>query len=319
MDLDYEAVFRKSPAPTMVLDRDLKFVAANPAYLKMVGKTEADLLGVYVFEAFPEAVDRVDHMTAVFEAALHGDEPTISEIPFSILIDGVVTEQWWTARHARIDGTDGGEHLIQFSENVTHQVKLRQMRNAMLGELQHRIGNIFAVIAATARATAASAQDVPQFIESFEDRLEAFVNVNHQLTAGAEGEETIAAIVETQLQAHAPEAMDRVVAKGPAFRLSLLQSQAVSMAVHELATNSVKYGALGQPEGRLDISWSTTPDGGGRFDWSETGIRVPAQSGEDGYGAMLLDTIIPSQLNGRAERMIGQQAFTYRLGIGASA
>lgn len=91
------------------------------------------------------------------------------------------------------------------------------------------------------------------------------------------------------------------------------------MAVHELATNSVKYGALGQPEGRLDISWSTTPDGGGRFDWSETGIRVPAQSGEDGYGAMLLDTIIPSQLNGRAERMIGQQAFTYRLGIGASA
>ncbi len=316
MGLDYEAVFRKSPAPEMVLDRDLKFVAANPAYLQMVGKTEEDLLGVFVFEAFPESAERVESMTTVFQDGLQGEEPVISEIPFRILIDGVVTEQWWTARHAGVQGEDGEAYVIQFSENVTEQVKMRQMRNALLGELQHRVGNIFAVVGATARHLASRSTDVEGFLEEFEERLEALVKVNREMAGDVDAEETIGSIIDFQLITHAKEALEKVSADGPDFPLSVLQAQAISMAVHELATNSLKYGVLGQQGGALEISWRGSPAGGGSLLWRETGIAMPNGKKKEGYGVMLLSTILPSQLDGASTREFGADSFTYRLEFG---
>lgn len=316
MGLDYEAVFRKSPAPEMVLDRDLKFVAANPAYLQMVGKTEEDLLGVYVFDAFPESRERVETMANIFREGLRGGEPMISEIPFSIPINGVLTEQWWTARHAGVEDADGETYVIQFSENVTEQVKTRQMRNALLGEVQHRVGNIFAIVGATARRVAARSSDVDGFMEEFEDRLDALVHVNRKMTGAGEENETIGSIIDFQLNAHAQDALEKVSANGPDFPLSVLQAQAISMAVHELATNSVKYGVLGQEGGRLTISWSSSSAGGGGLRWRETGIVAPKRKKREGHGSMLLNTIIPDQLGGASTREFGRGSFTYSLEFG---
>ena len=168
MALDYEAVFQKSPAPTMILNDQLEFVAANPAYLAMVGMTLEELIGTYVFDAFPETHDRVGSLKALFEETLAGTPTTFSEIPFRIAVDQVVKEQWWTARNAAIrDDKDGKLYLIQFSENVTEQVKMREMRNALVGELQHRVGNIFTIINAIARQTARVSETVPEFLMSF--------------------------------------------------------------------------------------------------------------------------------------------------------
>lgn len=301
----------------MVLNDRLEFVTANPAYLNMVGLTLDDLAGRYVFDVFPESNDRIGSMKTVFEEALAGNPVTISEIPFRIKVDGVVKEQFWTARHSAVTNTrDGSTCMIQFSENVTDQVKMRDMRNALLGELQHRVGNIFTIISAIARQTGRVSETVPDFLKRFEDRLGAFIRVNRQLSGGPDTHGSLRDVLEDQLAVHAKEARDRVHLDGPDYPLSLMQSQAISMAVHELATNSIKYGALGDPEAELSITWDLLPGNGCLFRWVERGIDTGQTTEKSGYGMMLLNTILPSQLDGTGTREFREGEMIYSLEIG---
>jgi PAS domain S-box-containing protein len=319
MTLDYEAVFQKSPAPTMILNDQLEFVAANPAYLDMVSMTHDALIGTYVFDAFPETNDRVGSLKALFEETLAGTPTTFSEMPFRIPVNNVIKEQWWTAHNAAIrNGGDGKLYVIQFSENVTEQVKMREMRNAMVGELQHRVGNIFTIINAIVRQTSRVSETVPEFLANFEERLSSLMRANRQLTGDRDRTETLGDVIEDQLAVHAKDAQDRVKISGPEYALSMLQSQAIAMAVHELATNSIKYGALGDEDGALAITWDILPGNGCLLCWHETGIDTSRPSDNTGYGTLLLNTIIPSQLDGTAAREFREGAMLYSLEIGGS-
>lgn len=303
----------------MILNAQLVFVTANPAYLKMVGKTLDDLVGVHVFDAFPESNDRVGSMKAVFEDALAGNPVTISEIPFRIKVDGEVREQWWTARHSSVTNeSDGSTYMIQFSENVSDQVKMRNMRNAMLGELQHRVGNIFTIINAIARQTGRISETVPEFLKNFDERLGAFMRINRQMTKGQTDGESMRSVIEDQLAVHAKDAQDRVSIAGPDYALSMVQSQAIAMAVHELATNSIKYGALGKADASLSVSWDLLPRNGCLLRWVETGIDTSRPVDKSGYGTMLLNTIIPSQLDGTGARDFRDGTMIYSLEIGGT-
>lgn len=316
MSLNFEAAFDRSPAPSMILNRKFEFVAANPAYLTLVNKTSSELLGNYVFDVFPEEENRVQSLLAVFEETLTGQVTTFSEIPFRIPIDGVITEQWWTAHHALLTEPDADEpYLIQYSENVTGHVKAREMRNALLGELQHRVGNIFAIVGAIARQTGRTTSTITEFLREFESRVAALVKVNRHLTGENEDGDTLASVVEYQLTVHASDARQRISAKGPEYPLSMLQAQAISMAIHELSTNSMKYGVIGQGTGEISITWDNLPNEGCLLTWTETGVSVNEQSTKPGYGTMLLTTILPRQLGGSAVREFSDDSFLYSLEI----
>lgn len=320
MIIDFEAAFSQSPSPCMILNRSLEFVAANPAYLKIVDRSWENLDGRYVFDAFPESKDRIQHMTGVFLKSLGGEETTLSEIPFRIEVDGVVKEQWWTAHQARLgDKDDDDACMVQFCENVTNEKKMREMREAMLGELQHRVGNLFAMVLAIARRTASTSSEVSEFMTEFESRLGALLTANRSLMNDDGATENIADVIDRQVSAHDIGTTDRVAINGPAYPLNVIQSQAVSMAVHELAANSVKHGALGEDGGSVSITWSGTPGKGCHLIWKETGIGVASQKSKAGYGTMLLDTIIPSQLDGSATRVFEADGLIYRLEIGGDA
>lgn len=305
----------------MILDSELRFKAANPAYLEMVGKGWDDLSDQYVFDAFPEAEDRVESMKAIFEATLAGEETSISEIPFRLSVDGTIKEQWWTARHAPLQGQNETERfMIQFSENVTDQVKLREMRNALMGELQHRTGNLFSIVFAIARQTGRVAATVPEFLKAFEERLNSLIQVNQQLAGGVSShDETIRSVFEHQLAVHGKEVLQRISIEGPEYLLSMEQAQSLSMAAHELATNALKYGAIGHGGGKIEISWNELPNGGCLLEWKETGLPLQKRSDKSGYGTMLLTTIIPSQLGGSGVREFIGNTFVYRLEIGPTS
>ncbi|SHH55007.1 sensor histidine kinase [Marivita hallyeonensis] len=317
MTVNFEDVFQRAPTPTMVLDRNLVFVAANASYLNLFNLTEDDLLGKYVFDAFPESEDRVQAMTDVFQRTFVEGTSTIAEIPFRIDVNGVTKEQWWTATQVAItDEASGQDYLIQYTENVTERVKLRNLREAMLAELQHRIGNIFTVVSAISRQTGRVAKDVPDFLKRFDQRLTSLIKVNKELSGQRVEFDKLGDVIMHQLSVHAAHSMDRVAINGPDFPLSMLQSQAASMAVHELATNAIKYGALSNAEGEIDVSWELLPGDACRLIWRETGPITPSNGSGAGYGTMLLTTILPNQLDGVAQQEFGEGSFTYTLEIG---
>ncbi|MFP7570180.1 sensor histidine kinase [Marivita sp. S2033] len=322
MKLDFEAIFNQSPAPKMVLDDKLIFVEANDAYLRMTGRTRDEVIGQYAFDAFPESEERVESMKAVFMATLEGEEITLSEVPYRILKNGVVTEAWWTFRHSRVeDKSKSRRYITQYGENVTEAMKMRQMRDALMGEMQHRIGNLFTLVGAIARQTARQANDVPSFLSEFETRLASLVKVNRRLTGDVDSDETMAGLIDHSLAVYPEAVRERIKVSGPDYKLSVMQSQAISMALHELSTNSMKYGAISHPDGHVSILWDALPNDRCLLRWQESGVPEETPSHEkrkQGYGTMLLDTIIPSQLNGTGTRDFATGTFSYTLEIGAS-
>ena len=303
--------------PTMILDDDLVFVAVNQAYLDLFDLKAEDLIGKYVFDAFPETPERVQAMTEVFRAGLSGEEISITEIPFDITVDGVIEHHWWTAHHRQVKGTEGKtSFVVQYTENVTDSVKARELRDALTGELQHRIGNIFAIVSAVARQTARKAKDIPEFLATFQERIASLVKVDSQFAKNGVGTASIRDVMDDQLAVLPAEIRDRITVEGPDYTLAMRQVQALSMAVHELSTNSMKYGALGDADGTIDIKWEAHPDGTCDFSWVETGIRAKAENRGTGYGTMLLTTIIPRQLDGEGHREFDTDRFCYSLRIG---
>ena len=312
--LDYRAIFQASPVPAMVLDRDLVFVAASPAYCDLFGLSPDDVVGRPVFEVFPESPERVGSMRTVFEETLAGGRPTIREVPYATAVDGILQEFIWTAHHAPVEGASGEiEFLVQFTQNVTEEVRLRELKSAVLGELQHRIGNFFAVVRAIARQSGRAASDVAEFQRIFDERLEAFFSAQKDLVGQAGIDMTLRDMVEKQLGIFAANSRAHIDIEGGPLPLSSVEAQAVSMAIHELGTNSLKYGALGNPEGRVRVAWDSGPERRLNLLWHETGISAPKTGDTAGYGTSLLTTILPRQLGCTAERRFEADRFEYEL------
>lgn len=302
----------------MVLDRSLSFVAANDRYVEMVGLHRDQLVGGYVFDLFPETPERIEAMRDLFLRTLDGEVTSLEATPFALVRDGVRTEYWWSVHHYPLrDGSGDIVGIVQYSENVTDKMRLQKLNEAIMGELHHRISNLFTVISAIARMVARTAPDVASFMDRFQDKVEKLAQGQNALDTAPGQSADMSSIIKDQLGVYMKFAGDRIEFSGPDVAITSGQAKAISMVVHELATNSLKYGAIREENGRVTVSWDLTGDGDLRLNWAERGI--PRADGRDasnlptGYGSHLLTDLLPTQLNGTAKREFTETGLTYEL------
>jgi PAS domain S-box-containing protein len=180
-----------------------------------------------------------------------------------------------------------------------HQALLTQ-------ELNHRARNILAVVKATLRLT--PRDDAAAYARAVEGRVDALARAQALLVegewAGAELRPIIAAELAAFLHAGAAGLPASVSLHGPDLRLSPAATQALSMVVHELATNSVKHGALGRAEGGLAVSWEVDRQAGLlRIRWEERGgPALSAPPSRSGFGGRIIAATISGQLGGTVDR-----------------
>jgi PAS domain S-box-containing protein len=189
-----------------------------------------------------------------------------------------------------------------------HDLKsLHGRQQVMMAELHHRTRNLLTVVQSIAMQMARSSQSVDDFIEKFSSRLGALSRAQ-SLIARAEREEVdLRTLVETELTAHSTQ-LDpaKVVVTGPAVVLPVLAAQTLALAVHELTTNAVKYGALAQASGKLHVQWDIDREGSPplvRLQWIESGVELPFSEApaRRGYGSMLIERALPLQLQAETE------------------
>jgi two-component system CheB/CheR fusion protein len=185
----------------------------------------------------------------------------------------------------------------------------------LVAELQHRTRNLIAVVRSLADKTLKESASLADFQGRYGDRLKAVSRVQGLLSRLGEGQKiTFDELLRTELSAlgaldgHA----DRVTLDGPAdVRLRSGTVQTFALALHELATNAVKYGALSSPDGRLTVRWHVRSDGPGRqlhVEWRESGVAVPetgAAPTGGGYGRELIERALPYQLKAETSYEIG--------------
>jgi two-component sensor histidine kinase len=177
--------------------------------------------------------------------------------------------------------------------------------HVVVAELQHRTRNLLAVVRSIANQTLASSNSLDVFRAKFEDRLGALARVQGLLSRSDQDPITIEMIVRMELAAlGAEEALNRMRLSGPDVPLQNAMVQTLSLALHELATNARKYGALSNETGRLAVEWRVTTFEHGEkrltLDWTETwvaaGAPPPHNGARHGYGRELIERVLPYSL-----------------------
>ncbi len=198
--------------------------------------------------------------------------------------------------------------FVDISERRRAEDALRESESRMrimIGELQHRTRNLIGVVMAMMDRTAVSGQPLDEFRASFGDRLVALARVQGLLSRAAPGDSvTFDSLLQSELSAQSEDG-GTVTLDGPSDIVLRSNSvQALAMALHELTTNAVKYGALGRPSGRLDVRWRVEREGGSPWivvDWKESGVETaePAAQRGAGNGRRLIEDALPYQFGAR--------------------
>ena len=198
--------------------------------------------------------------------------------------------------------------------DITERKENEQRIRLLMREVTHRSKNLLSLVLAIARRTAAS--NPQEFLARFNERVLA-LSASHDLLVESDWRGIdLADLIHAQL-AHFTDHLDeRIVITGPPVRLQTSAAQSIGMALHELATNAGKYGALSGARGQIEIVWSLSDDAteqGFCLTWREShGPRVitPAR---DGFGTLVTGELLVNALSARVDRDYAQAGFCWSL------
>ena len=201
------------------------------------------------------------------------------------------------------DGAGRVRRIGGIGQDVTDRKREAERMELLVAELQHRTRNLLAVVRNVARRSIGPSPGR----DEYDARLATLGRVQGFLSRSPAYAVSLADLVRAELAAMEGGASEKVIVGGPAVELPGEGVQAVALALHELATNAVKYGALAQASGRLLITWHVESgqgggNGGGRLviDWRESKVAMPdGPPARRGYGSELITRALPYQL--RAE------------------
>jgi two-component sensor histidine kinase/PAS domain-containing protein len=243
-----------------------------------------------------QAVSRDDRPLS---RAMRGEQTDNEEFAY-ILASGVERILLTSARPIH----DAGNRIIgavQVSLDITERKRGEEQRKLLVNELNHRVKNTLAVVQAIASQTLRSAEDVAAAERSLTGRLVSLAKAHDILTqeswSGADLKELLAATL-------APNAgLNRFRLEGPAVRLPPSLALSLALAVHELTTNAIKYGALSVQAGSVSIIWTVEDRGAARhlwLEWSEHAGPAVAPVRRKGFGTRMLERILDSEPGGSA-------------------
>ncbi|MBV9993651.1 MAG: PAS domain-containing protein [Caulobacteraceae bacterium] len=269
----------------------------------IVSKRMAKITGI------PAGAMRAEGGMAAFGGILAEDAETVRRL----VSEGLASEQRYEVRY-RMTRPDNGRMLWMFSAGValkdagggTRVIGVvrdisegqaeQEARDAMVAELDHRVKNVLASVQSLAAQSARKTTSVDVFLKTFAGRLEAMAAAHTLLTATRWRGAEIRNVAAAELGGLAP---GQARWSGPDLLLSPRATNALTLALHELATNAVKYGALSTDTGRVEVSWRSLSDGGFELTWIERGGPPVSPPARRGFGSTLLERVTGRELGGK--------------------
>jgi PAS domain S-box-containing protein len=220
--------------------------------------------------------------------------------------------RWWSAR-GRFFFDDNGDpvRLVGVVEDATERRTWEERQQTLIAELQHRTRNLLGIVRSISAQTLRASTSLEEFAGQFNARLSALSRVQALLSRDDGYSVKLRELVEGELEAHGSSADDpRVTLAGPDVVLSSHEVQVLTLALHELATNAVKYGCFAQEQARLSVRWSVSKEEQQRFvviQWEESGVPLPpdARRGKRGFGRQLIERALPYDLGARTSFTFG--------------
>ncbi len=199
--------------------------------------------------------------------------------------------------------------------DITERRHQEERIKLLLREVNHRSKNMLALVQAVARQTAAANPE--EFLESFSERVQALAR-SQDLLVGADWKGVdLAELVRLQLAHFGGLIGSGIKMKGPSLLVSASAAQTLGMAIHELATNAGKYGALSVAEGRVTIAWGLETNGAGdrtfTMRWREHGGPPVAPPSRSGFGSTVIGRLAESSLDAKVDLDFLTAGLSWRL------
>ena len=238
------------------------------------------------------------HEECPMAVALKENRPVYGEEAIAERPDG--TRRWFAPYPTPLRNS-AGELIgaVNMLVDITERKEAERRQKLLVDELNHRVKNTLASVQSLVVQTAKTADSVEDFRTSVEGRILAMSKAHDQLSRNSWAEAELGKLLEATLEPYLSKG--NLALSGPPVVVPPRAALMVCMAVHELATNAAKYGALSTPSGRVDLSWTVDGQSGGRsaqLKWAERdGPPVDAPQ-RRGFGSRLLERGIQAELHG---------------------
>jgi two-component system CheB/CheR fusion protein len=277
---DLQNLFESTDVATVFLDKDLVIRSFTPPVAKVFnilptdkGRPITDLSSRLDLKGFADDIRSVFAGTRSIEKRIESD----GQGPHYL-----VRLAPYRDSDQKIEGV-----VVTFID-VTSLARSEARRDVLIAELHHRTRNLLSIVQSLAHQTLGKGGS----LEGFSTRLAALGRVQSLIGGAMDGHIDLADIIGLELQA-VGASKDKISMSGPPVSLGFDRVQTLALALHELATNAVKYGALKNGIGQLQISWSIRNNGQSLpalvLDWKESGVSDPPKQSRSGFGRELLE------------------------------
>lgn len=271
--------------------------------ITVIGHQDSEVLPSWTAEA----------LSSVKQQVLASEEAREIELE----LEGERGKRWYEVRvrphreHGAIIGT-----VASFVDVTDRKVQEEHLR-IVLRELAHRSKNLLAVIQGIARKTAESASSTQQFVSRFNGRIFSLSRAHDVLTDADWRGARIFDLVRSQIALYAEERLPTVSLEGDNGFLRPNAAQYVGLALHELTTNALKYGALANENGRIVVEFGEDPNlpAFHRFSWREIGGRPVREPKARSFGLLMLCEVVPTSVSGSADLAFEPDGMHYELHI----
>jgi two-component sensor histidine kinase len=283
----------------------------NDAFKPVLG-SKPEALGRSFRDVWSEAWTTLEPMV---KRSFAGEATFLEDMPLVVNRDGQAEEAYFTFCYSPIRDDIGSiVGILDTVVETTEAVEARRSARMLNAELAHRIQNTLAVTSAIVEQTFRAGHDADETRRRINERIAALGRAHALLTRTNWKAAPIETLVHEALAPHAAPAQLRI--EGPPLDIPAKKALSLSLALHELATNAVKYGALSIPAGRVGIEWRMTGAGSDRgfeFTWIETNGPPAIEPREKGFGSRLLERILPHDFGGTSRLLYGPTGLRYEL------
>jgi PAS domain S-box-containing protein len=307
-----KSIVALSPLGVYIIDASFRIRDVNPTALPAFGSI-ADPVG----RDFAEVLRTIwpqtyaDEVLGIFRRTLETGEPYMTPERGECRRDRGVTEfyEWQVHRVPLQDGYG----VVCYFRDISQHVRIRERLRLMVNELNHRVKNTLATIQAIVAQTLRHATSTAAARRDLESRLIALARAHDILTNEHWEGANLVEVVNGAVSAYAIDpAAARFHIEGSQVKLSPKAALALSMALHELATNASKYGALSNEDGRVRINWAIDGEVSKRFRfrWVESGGPIVVKPQRRGFGSRLIEQGLTQDIRGSVELAFPPEGLT---------
>ncbi len=204
------------------------------------------------------------------------------------------------------------EVILQLADLATRERRAAHERQElMIAELNHRVRNILSLVRALVNQSRSTADSIEEFAGVLGGRIQALARAHDQITNLNWAPVALRSLVESEAGAYLGARADRINMSGPDVALDPKAFATIALVVHEMMTNSAKYGALADSTGQVEVVWKLDPASSLVIDWKESGGPPVQPPSRRGFGTTIIERSIPFDLKGEAELrfdLLGVQA-----------